>query len=74
MRYQIGGIWVDEEQPGEHFEDVARHASPHWDLPLLPDDPEQDRKTPTVILDQEALLAMFREADQGCWNGEEEEQ
>lgn len=33
------------------------------------DDPEEnDRPTPTVMLDSEALLAMFREAEQGCWN------
>lgn len=38
-----------------------------------PHDPEGgDRPTPTMILDSEALLAMFREAEQGCWNGEEE--
>lgn len=30
-----------------------------------------DRKTPEAILDQETILAMFREADGGCWDGEE---
>lgn len=71
MNYQIGGAWVEAEQPGERFEDDARHAI-LLDLPLVPDEPEEGDR-PTPVMDQEAILAMFREADGGCWGGPDDE-
>ena len=35
-------------------------------------DPEEGDR-PTPVMDQEAILALFREADGGCWGGPDNE-